>query len=77
MHQGKMALQQNHCLWVVGIGLTGQRAEAHRPYHHIACPVWPSQSPGGHEIDTVHRQKHQQHQGVRLRGGRGGDRPKG
>ena len=36
---------------MVGCGMTGQRAEAHQPYHHPAYPVWPSQSPGRHDID--------------------------
>ena len=50
--QSRQSLHHGHCLWMVGVGMTDQRAEAHQPYLHLADPVWPSQSPGRHEIYT-------------------------
>ena len=52
---------------MVGFGMTGQRAEAHQPYHHLAYPIWPSQSPGRHEIATSTRASTTP--GLKLHGG--------
>ena len=75
MQQGMMALPQSHCLWVVGFGMTGYRAEAHQPYLHPAYQVWSSQSPGRHETDIRTLTGASQHLGMTLHSGLWDDRP--